>query len=69
VTPSLCEDVFWRLPHLIYPSLSARASCQFLETRMISKRIANCHQGFILPQIKEQNKRTDNRHDETGGVI
>jgi len=23
LTPSLCENVFWRLPHLIYPSLSA----------------------------------------------
>jgi hypothetical protein len=21
LTPSLCEDVFWRLPHFIYPPL------------------------------------------------
>jgi hypothetical protein len=44
----ICEDVFWRLRHPIYPSLSARAA------RIISKRIANCHQGFILPQIKSR---------------
>jgi hypothetical protein len=28
--------------------------CEFLEARIISTRIANCHQGFILPQIKSR---------------
>src|SRR4030095_4448773 len=69
LTPSLCEDVFWRLPHLIYPSLSARSRLRvsrsadhFEADRRLPSRV------HFAPN-KEQNKRTDNRHDETGGVI
>jgi hypothetical protein len=55
--------------------------CEFVEARIISKRIEHWIEHRIGPphdQLpsgvhfapnKEQTKRTDNRHDETGGVI
>ena len=67
LTPSLCEDVFWRLPHPVYPSLSARA-------RLRVSRSADHFEADrqLPPEVhfapnKEQNKRTDNRHDKPAG--
>jgi hypothetical protein len=46
-----------------------RRGCEFLEARIISKRNRQLPSGVHFAPNKEQNKRTDNRHDETGGVI
>jgi hypothetical protein len=66
LTPSLFEDVFWRLRHLIYPSLSARARLRVSRSADHFEADRQLPSGVHFAPNKEQNKRTDNRHDETG---
>src|SRR5439155_27197965 len=69
LTPSLCEDVFSRLSHLIYPSLSARARLRVSRSADYFEAGRQLPSGVHFAPNKEQNKHTDNRHDEIGGVI
>jgi len=69
LVPSICEDVFWRLRHLIYPSLSARAKLRVSRSADHFEADRQLPSGVHFAPNKEQNKRTDNRHDETGRVI
>ncbi len=61
--PSLCKDVFWRLPHLFIRRFRRGLGCEFLKARIIEADRQWPSRGFILPQIKSRIKRTDNRHD------
>jgi hypothetical protein len=69
LTPSLYEDVYQRLPHLIYPSLSARATLRDSRSADHFEADRQLPSGVHFTPNKEQNKRTDNRYDETCGVI
>jgi hypothetical protein len=69
LTPSLCEDVSGAYLTLSIRRFSARSKLRVSRSADHFEADRQLPSGVHSVPNKEQNKRTDNRHDETGGAI